>query len=95
MPPSEVKFIIPDEIARKSELEDAVNKIAQTLKTNDRQCSSEVSVMVKPMGVVEKIELDKKLRAVVAEENKELRKELADNGSFFQSIKGSLSKTNS
>ena len=95
VPPSEVKVIIPDEIARKSAIEDAINKIVQTLKTNDRQCSPEVSVMIKPMEVVEKIELDKKLRAVVAEENKELRKELADNGNHFRFIKESLSKINS
>ncbi len=93
--PSEVKVIIPDEIARKSDIEGAVNKIAQVLKTSDRQCSPKVSVLVKPMDVVEKIELDEKLRAVVAAENKELRKEFADNGSHFRFIKESLSKTNS
>ena len=51
--------------------------------------------MVKPMDAVEKIELDKKLQAVVAEENKELRKEITDNGSHFRFIKESLSKINS
>ena len=51
--------------------------------------------MIKPMEVVEKIELDKKQRGVVAEENKELRKEITDNGSHFRFIKENLSKINS
>lgn len=66
--PTEIKVVIPEDIARKSDIDNAVTRIVGSCKTGENQSSSPVSETVSPMDVLEKIEFDKKIRKAVKDE---------------------------
>lgn len=66
--PTEIKVVIPEDIARKSDIDNAVTRIVESCKTGGNQSFSPVSVTVSPMDVLEKVEFDKKIRKAVKDE---------------------------
>lgn len=66
--PTETKVVIPEDIARKSDIDNAVTRIVGSCKTGENQSSSPVSVTVSPLDVLEKVEFDKKIRKAVKDE---------------------------
>lgn len=66
--PTEIKVGIPEDIARKSDIDNAVTRIVGSCKTGENQSSSPVSVTVSPLDVLEKVEFDKKIRKAVKDE---------------------------
>ncbi len=60
--PTEIKVVIPEDIARKSDIENAVTQIVENCKTGEPQSQGSVSVTVSPMDVLEKVEFDKAIR---------------------------------
>lgn len=66
--PTEIKVVIPEDIARKSDIDNAVTRIVGSCKTGENQSSSPVSVTVSPLDVLEKVEFDKKIRKAVKDE---------------------------
>ena len=66
--PTEIKVVIPEDIARKSDIDNAVTRIVENCKTGENQSSGPVSVTVSQMDVLEKIEFDKKIQKAVKDE---------------------------
>lgn len=66
--PTEIKVVIPEDIARKSDIENAVTRIVENCKTGENQSSGPISFTVSQMDVLEKIEFDKKIQKAVKDE---------------------------
>ena len=81
--PSEVKVVIPDEIARKSDIDMAVTKIIGSCKTGGAQSSQPVSVTVSPLDALERVELDKTTKKAVKDEIAETEKKVRENNSIL------------
>ena len=50
--PTEIKVVIPEDIARKSDIENAVTRIVKNCKSGESQSPQAVSVAVSPMDVL-------------------------------------------
>lgn len=90
--PSEVKVVIPDEIARKSDIDKAVTKIIGSCKTGDTQSSQPVSVTVSPLDALEKVELDKTTKKAVKDEIEDTEKKVVENNSILIRMEKKLNR---
>lgn len=82
--PTEIKVVIPEDIARKSDIDDAVTRIVENCKTGNPQSHQPVSVTVSPMDVLEKVELDNKTRKVVKDEIEHTENLVTDNNTILK-----------
>lgn len=82
--PTEIKVVIPEDIARKSDIDNAVTRIVGSCKTGENQSSSPVSVTVSPLDVLEKVEFDKKIRKAVKDEIGHTENMVADNNTILK-----------
>ena len=82
--PTEIKVVIPEDIARKSDIDNAVTRIVENCKTGENQSSGPVSVTVSQMDVLEKIEFDKKIQKAVKDEISHTEKTVDDNNAILK-----------
>lgn len=82
--PTEIKVVIPEDIARKSDIDNAVTRIVGSRKTGENQSTSPVSVTVSQMDVLEKVEFDKKIRKAVNDEIGHTENMVADNNTILK-----------
>lgn len=84
MEPAEIKVVIPEDIARKSDIDNAVTRIVENCKTGEYQSSGLVSVTVSQMDVLEKIEFDKKIQKTVKDEIGHTENTVDDNNAILK-----------
>lgn len=77
-------MVIPEDIARKSDIDNAVTRIVENCKTGESQSPQAVSVTVSPMDVLEKVEFDKKTRKAVKDEIGHTENTVDDNNAILK-----------
>lgn len=77
-------MIIPEDIARKSDIDNAVTRIVENCKTGEYQSPQAVSVTVSQMDVLEKVEFDKKTRKAVKDEIGHTENMVDDNNAILK-----------
>ena len=82
--PTEIKVVIPEDIARKSDIDNAVTRIVENCKTGESQSPQAVSVTVSPMDVLEKVEFDKKTRKAIKDEIGHTENTVDDNNAILK-----------
>lgn len=82
--PTEIKVVIPEDIARKSDIENAVTRIVENCKTGESQSPQAVSVTVSQMDVLEKVEFDNKIQKAVKNEIGHTENTVDDNNAILK-----------
>lgn len=82
--PTEIKVVIPEDIARKSDIDNAVTQIVENCKTGENQSSGPVSVTISQMDALEKIEFDKKTMKAVKNEIGHMENTVDDNNAILK-----------
>ena len=84
--PSEVKVVLPDNIARKSDIEEAVTKITRKCNAGDSRTPQSVTVTVSALDALEKVEYDKAIRKAVKDEIQNTDKKAVENNAILKRI---------
>ena len=84
--PSEVKVVLPDDIARKSDIEEAVTKITHKCNAGDSRTPQPVTVTVSALDALEKVEYDKAIRKAVKDEIQNTDKKAVENNAILKRI---------
>ncbi|WP_289747693.1 hypothetical protein, partial [uncultured Bacteroides sp.] len=84
--PSEVKVVLPDDIARKSDIEEAVTKITRKCNAGDSPIPQSVTVTVSALDALEKVEYDKAIRKAVKDEIQNTDKKVVENNAILKRI---------
>ncbi|WP_289754827.1 hypothetical protein [Muribaculum intestinale] len=84
--PSEVKVVLPDDIARKSDIEEAVTKITRKSNAGDSRTPQPVTVTVSALDALEKVEYDKAIRKAVKDEIQNTDKKAVENNAILKRI---------
>ena len=84
--PSEVKVVLPDNIARKSDIEEAVTKITRKCNVGDSRTPQSVTVTVSALDALEKVEYDKAIRKAVKDEIQNTDKIAVENNAILKRI---------
>ena len=84
--PSEVKVVLPDDIARKSDIEEAVTKITRKCNAGDSRTPQPVTVTVSALDALEKVEFDKAIRKAVKDEIQNNDKKVVENNAILKRI---------
>ena len=84
--PSEVKVVLPDDIARKSDIEEAVTKITRKCNAGERPIPQSVTVTVSALDALEKVEYDKAIRKAVKDEIQNTDKKAVENNAILKRI---------
>lgn len=84
--PSEVKVVLPDDIARKSDIEEAVTKITHKCNAGDSRLPQSVTVTVSALDALEKVEYDKAIRKAVKDEIQNTDKKAVENNAILKRI---------
>ena len=82
--PTEIKVVIPEDIARKSDIDNAVTRIVENCKTGKSQSPQAGSVTVSQMDVLEKVEFDKKIQKAVKDEIGHTENTVDDNNAILK-----------
>ena len=82
--PTDIKVVIPEDIARKSDIDNAVTRIVENCKTEKSQLPQAGSVTVSQMDVLEKIEFDKKIQTAVKDEIGHTENTVDDNNAILK-----------
>lgn len=90
--PSEVKVVLPDDIARKSDIDQAVTRIVWKCKVGESQPATPASVTVSPMSALEKAEYEKTTRQAVKAEIEDSRKIAKENNSMLRTITNRINR---
>lgn len=90
--PSEVKVVLPDDIARKSDIDEAVTLIVGKCKAGESQPAAPASITVSPMSALEKAEFEKTTRQAVKAEIEDSRKIVRDNNSMLRTIANRINR---
>lgn len=91
--PTEIKVVIPDDIARKSDIDNAVTRIVKNCKTEESQSPQAVSVAVSPMDVLEKVEFDKKTRKAIKDEIGHTENMVDDNNAILKRMEAQQNRS--
>ena len=84
--PSEFKVVLPDDIARKSDIEEAVTKITRKCNAGERPIPQSVTVTVSALDALEKVEYDKAIRKAVKDEIQNTDKKAVENNAILKRI---------
>ncbi|MDE5822403.1 MAG: hypothetical protein K2H63_07975, partial [Paramuribaculum sp.] len=84
--PSEFKVVLPDDIARKSDIEEAVTKITRKCNAGDSRTPQSVTVTVSALDALEKVEYDKAIRKAVKDEIQNTDKKAVENNAILKRI---------
>ncbi len=84
--PSEVKVVLPDDIARKSDIDEAVTKITRRCNAGDNPIPQSVTVTVSALDALEKVEYDKAIRKAVKDEIQNTDKKAVENNAILKRI---------
>lgn len=84
--PSEFKVVFPDDIARKSDIEEAVTEITRKCNAGERPIPQSVTVTVSALDALEKVEYDKAIRKAVKDEIQNIDKTAVDNNAILKRI---------
>lgn len=84
--PSEVKVVLPDDIARKSDIDEAVTKITRRCNAGDNPIPQSVTVTVRALDALEKVEYDKAIRKAVKDEIQNTDKKAVENNAILKRI---------
>ena len=84
--PSEFKVVLPDDIARKSDIEEAVTKIPRKCNAGDSPIPQSVTVTVRALDALEKVEYDKAIRKAVKDEIQNTDKKAVENNAILKRI---------
>lgn len=84
--PSEVKVVLPDDIARKSDIEEAVTEITRKCNAGDSRLPQSVTVTVSALDALEKVEYDKAIRKAVKDEIQTTDKKAVENNAILKRI---------
>ena len=84
--PSEVKVVLPDDIARKSDIEEAVTEITRKCNAGDSRTPQSVTVTVSALDALEKVEYDKAIRKAVKDEILNTDKKAVENNAILKRI---------
>lgn len=84
--PSEVKVVLPDDIARKSDIEKAVTEITRKCNAGERPIPPSVTVTVSALDALEKVEYDKAIRKAVKDEIQNTDKKAVENNAILKRI---------
>ena len=84
--PSEVKVVLPDDIARKSDIEEAVTKITRKCNAGDSRTPQPVTVTVSALDALEKVEFDKAIRKAVKDGILNTDKKAVENNAILKRI---------
>lgn len=90
--PPEVKVVIPDEIARKSDIDKAVTKIIGSCKNGETQSLQPISVTVSPLDALEKVKFEKTTQKAVKDEIAETEKKVVENNSILIRMEKKLNR---
>lgn len=90
--PSEVKVVLPDDIACKSDIDEAVTLIVGKCKVGESLPAAPASVTVSPMSALEKAEYEKTTRQVVKAEVEDTRKKVVENNSMLRTIANRINR---
>ena len=90
--PPEVKVVIPDEIARESDIDKAVTKIIGSCKNGETQSSQPISVTVSPLDALEKVKFEKTTQKAVKDEIAETEKKVVENNSILIRMEKKLNR---
>lgn len=82
--PTEIKVVIPEDIVRKSDIDNAVTRIVENCKTGKSQSPQAGSVTVSQMDVLEKVEFDKKIQKAVKDEIGHTENTVDDNNAILK-----------
>ena len=88
----EVKVVIPDEIARKSDIDKAVTKIIGSCKNGETQSSQPISVTVSPLDALEKVKFETTTQKAVKDEIAETEKKVVENNSILIRMEKKLNR---
>ena len=84
--PSEVKVVLPDDIARKSDIDEAVTEITRRCNAGDNRTPQSVTVTVSALDALEKVEYDKAIRKAVKDEILNTDKKAVENNAILKRI---------
>lgn len=84
--PSEVKVVLPDDIARKSDIDEAVTEITSKCNAGDSRTPQSVTVTVSALDALEKVEYDKAIRKAVKDEIQNTDKKAVENNTILKRI---------
>ena len=84
--PSEVKVVLPDDIARKSDIDEAVTEITSKCNAGDSRTPQSVTVTVSALDALEKVEYDKAIRKAVKDEIQNTDKIAVENNAILKRI---------
>lgn len=84
--PSEVKVVLPDDIARKSDIDEAVTEITRKCNAGERPIPQSVTVTVSALDALEKVEYDKAIRKAVKDEIQNTDKKAVENNAILKRI---------
>ena len=84
--PSEVKVVLPDDIARKSDIEEAVTEITRKCNAGELPIPQSVTVTVSALDALEKVEYDKAIRKAVKDEIQNTDKKAVENNAILKRI---------
>lgn len=84
--PSEVKVVLPDDIARRSDIDEAVTKITRKCNAGERTIPQSVTVTVSALDALEKVEYDKAIRKAVKNEILNTDKKAVENNAILKRI---------
>lgn len=84
--PSEFKVVLPDNIARKSDIEEAVTNITRKCNAGDSRTPQPVTVTVSALDALEKVEYDKDIRKAVKDEIQNTDKKAVENNAILKRI---------
>jgi len=84
--PSEVKVVLPDDIARKSDIEKAVTEITRKCNAGEHPIPQSVTVTVSALDALEKVEYDKAIRKAVKDEIQNTDKKAVENNAILKRI---------
>lgn len=90
--PSEVKVMLPEDIARKSDIDGAVTRIIGKCKVGESHPVAPASVTVSPMSALEKAEYEKTTRQAVKAEIEDSRKKVVENNSMLRTIANRINR---
>lgn len=90
--PAEVKVVLPDDIARKSDIDEAVTRIVGKCKVGESQPSTPASVTVSPMSALEKAEFENTTRQAIKTEIEDSRKIVKENNSMLRTIANRINR---
>lgn len=84
--PSEFKVVLPDDIARKSDIEEAVTEITRKCNARDSRTPQPITVTVSALDALEKEEYDRAIRKAVKDEIQNTDKKAVENNAILKRI---------